>query len=125
MKIRSKTLEELKETLSLLKAIGCKEEIHLIVKGNPRLETLRNKILKKKSGLSFTKFFTSSKTPLEGRIMSFRRIAEEEPILFVVFDLFGFFYYLEEDAFIFENLADSTGISRALEFVKVLEMIEK
>ena len=126
MKIKSKSLTELEEKLSLLLFLKERQDIILEVKGNPALESFRNKLMKKTKPFFYTYTSPYSKLFVTGHIISYSRILDVESVFRVKMPVYGFFYLVEEDCFIFEeNPLQASGVRRALDFVKLLKVIRK
>jgi len=126
MKIKSKSLTELEEKLSLLLFLKERQDIILEVKGNPALESFRNKLTKKIKPFFYTYTSPYSKLFVTGHIISYSRILDVESVFRVKMPVYGFFYLVEEDCFIFEeNPLQASGVRRALDFVKLLKVIRK
>jgi len=120
MKIKSKSLTELEEKLSLLLFLKERQDIILEVKGNPALESFRNKLTKKTKPFFYTYSSPYSKLFVAGHIISYSRILDVESVFRVKMPVYGFFYLAEEDCFIFEeNPLQASGVRRALDFVRL------
>ncbi len=126
MKIKSKSLTELEEKLSLLLFLKERQDIVLEVKGNPALESFRDGLMKKTKPFPYTYSSPYSKIFVSGNIISYSKILDVESVFRVKMPVYGFFYLVEEDCFIFEeNPLQASGVRRALDFVRLLKVIRK
>ncbi len=122
MKIRSKNLKELKAKLLLLSCLKERQEIILCVKGNPALELFRDELLSKTKSIHLTWTSPYCRSCFRGKIIDYTRILDVEPIFRTRMPVYGFFYFVDKDWFVFEeNPMQSSGVRRALEFVRLLK----